>query len=141
LTIGLQNLIILQTMSRFDKLFASSSANNQNWKQLKSESQLIELLEESKQKPVAIFKHSTRCGISHMVKDKVESQYDFKKQDLSFYFLDLLNYRPISNAVAQKLNVPHQSPQLILLKGGNVVHNASHHMIDLNNIKTHLRAL
>jgi bacillithiol system protein YtxJ len=113
----------------------------ENWNNLSSLEQLEKAIEESKVKPVAIFKHSVRCGISHHVKDRIASDYDLKPNELSFYYLDLITYRPISNKIAERLNVPHQSPQLILLKDGDVVYDASHQMIDLNHIRNHLREL
>ncbi len=44
-----------------------------------------------------------------------------------FYFLDLLKYRSISNLIARKFDIPHQSPQLILIKDGEVVDHSSHY--------------
>lgn len=113
----------------------------EHWKQLNSLDQFESLIEESWEKPVAIFKHSIRCGISHHVKDRIASDYDLKPHELSFYYLDLITNRSVSNIVAEKLNVPHQSPQLILLRDGNVIYDASHQMIDLNHIRNHLREL
>ncbi|TNF08335.1 MAG: DUF2847 family protein, partial [Bacillota bacterium] len=42
------------------------------------------------------------------------------------YFLDLLNHRDVSNEIANRFQVVHQSPQLILIKNGVAVYNASH---------------
>ncbi|MFY0672815.1 MAG: bacillithiol system redox-active protein YtxJ [Bacteroidia bacterium] len=120
---------------------SSALSASHYWQDLNSTDQIDGLIEESKNKPVAIFKHSIRCGISHHVKDRIESDYDIKPNELSFYYLDLITNRPVSNRVADVLNVPHQSPQLILLKDGDVVYDASHHMINLNHIRTHLREL
>ena len=57
-------------MSFFDNMFLGGD-KHEHWLDLKKETQLHDLFNESKQKPVAIFKHSTRCGISHMVKDQL----------------------------------------------------------------------
>jgi bacillithiol system protein YtxJ len=51
------------------------------------------------------------------------------------YFLDLIEYRLISNEIASRFNVIHQSPQMIVLKNGVAIYNASHESIDANNIK------
>ena len=51
------------------------------------------------------------------------------------YFLDLLNFREISSKIAQDLNVQHQSPQLIVLKNGEVLHHASHSDISAETLK------
>jgi bacillithiol system protein YtxJ len=42
------------------------------------------------------------------------------------YYLDLLEFRPISNEIAGRFGVMHQSPQIILIKNGNAVYTASH---------------
>jgi bacillithiol system protein YtxJ len=55
--------------------------------------------------------------------------------DVELYFLDLIEYRLISNEIASRFNVIHQSPQMIVLKNGVAIYNASHESIDANNIK------
>ena len=51
-----------------------------------------------------------------------------------FYYLDLLNHRDISNEIAQKFSVVHQSPQIVVIENGQVIHHASHDNIDLSLI-------
>ncbi len=105
------------------------------WEELTEMSQLDSILEESTSQPVAIFKHSTSCGISHHVKTTLEEAWDFEAEDIKVYYLDLLAFRPISNEVAKKFDVIHQSPQFILIKGGEAVKNWSHYSISNKNIK------
>jgi bacillithiol system protein YtxJ len=97
-------------------------------------------MELSKDKPVAILKHSTRCGISAMATNGLKEDWDLTQDQVLFYYLDLLVYRDVSNAVAAHLRVPHQSPQLIVLKDGKVAYTASHHMIDCPSLKRALLA-
>ncbi|WP_010177929.1 bacillithiol system redox-active protein YtxJ [Aquimarina agarilytica] len=99
------------------------------WIPLTEMSQLDEIKEKSKTKPQVIFKHSTRCGISSMVIKQFEATYSLDENQVDVYYLDLLNYRPISLQIAEKFSVMHQSPQLIALKNGEVVGHASHHDI------------
>jgi bacillithiol system protein YtxJ len=108
------------------------------WETLTDINQLETILEESKKQPVAIFKHSTTCGISHYIKSNLENDWDFAPEDIKLYYLDLLAFRPISNEVANQLRVVHQSPQFILLKNGEVVNNWSHHSISSATIKKEL---
>ena len=54
--------------------------------------------------------------------------------DADVYYLDLITYRPISNAIAEELNVVHQSPQAIVLVGGKVIYDASHSDISATTI-------
>ena len=91
------------------------------------------IAENSKSKLQLIFKDSTRCGISKMVIKQFEAEYDFEAQ-VDAYYLDLLNYRPISAAIAEKFEVEHQSPQLVVIKNGVAVHYASHHDISAKAI-------
>lgn len=98
----------------------------QGWKNLKTEEDLQTAIEESKIRPVVIFKHSTTCGISAHKFYDMETDWQSSPEEIGFYYLDLLAYRPISNLVAQQLGVMHQSPQIIVLKDGKAVANASH---------------
>ncbi len=105
------------------------------WIDLTSIDQLLEIQEQSKITPVVIFKHSTRCVISRMVLREFERSFPEKGSSCCLYFLDLLAYRDISNKIAATFQVFHQSPQLIVIKNGEAVYNASHNEIKANAIK------
>jgi len=105
-----------------------------NWNTLDSVEQLDTLIEESQTQAVAIFKHSTTCSISAMAKNRLERQWKFSEAEAKIYYLDLLSYRAISNEIASRFGVTHQSPQLILLKGGKPVYDASHNMISARDL-------
>ena len=105
------------------------------WKVLTNANEIDELKKLSFEKPVAVFKHSTRCGISSMAKFELENGWDIDSDALSLYYLDLLAYRNVSNSVAEALGVVHQSPQLLLLKDGEVVFYTSHHGVHLSGLK------
>lgn len=104
------------------------------WIPLTSLEQLEEIKEESKTTAVLIFKHSTRCGISSMVIKRFESLFSAEHKSLKVYYLDLLNYRSISDEVGYTFQVMHQSPQLIVVKNGVTVHHASHYDITTVNL-------
>ncbi|MDC8004937.1 bacillithiol system redox-active protein YtxJ [Aureisphaera galaxeae] len=116
-------------------LFGSNKDNSEReqkelpWKRLTSVDQLSQIVAESKTKPVAIFKHSTRCGISRMVLRNFEGTYDLDPENMHLYYLDLLAYRDVSDEVGFRFQVLHQSPQLIVIKNGVAVAHASHHGI------------
>lgn len=114
-------------MGLMKTIFGSGQQDNTdfNWKMLNEMDQLDKIVELSKKKPVLIFKHSTRCGISRAVLKAFERK--FKDVDADFYYLDLLQHRDISNEIATKFNVQHQSPQLLVLKEGEVVKHDSHY--------------
>lgn len=105
-----------------------------NWIPLTSLEQLAEIKEASKTKTVLIFKHSTRCGISRMVMKQLENLFTEEHQSLKVYYLDLLNYRNISDEVGYTFQVMHQSPQLLIIKNEVSVHNASHYDITQTNL-------
>jgi bacillithiol system protein YtxJ len=73
-----------------------------------------------------IFKHSTRCSISMMVKKRFELDWDKLPDNLSLYFLDLIKYRDLSNQVASDFSVHHESPQLLMIKDGECILDLSH---------------
>lgn len=133
-------------MSFFDSLFGSSEPNkvtNESsigWNELREIKQLDEMIETSFGKPVFIFKHSTRCGISKMVLKNFENHYDLSNDEIQPYFLDLLSHRDISNEIASRFDVIHQSPQIILIKDGKCNYTASHSDIDVDDIKEKIRS-
>jgi len=108
------------------------------WKELTSETQLDEIIKDSDNKPVAIFKHSTRCGISTRAKFVLEEEWDYKEEELDFYYLDLLQHRNISNKIAEVTGVQHQSPQVILIKKGDPVYEETHHAISAKELREYL---
>jgi bacillithiol system protein YtxJ len=105
------------------------------WQRLTQMEQLDEIMEISKSIPVAIFKHSTRCGISSMALRQFEGSYDIEPDKMRIYYLDLLSFRDISNEVGIRFQVMHQSPQLIVIKNEVVVHSASHHGIRASSLE------
>ena len=129
-------------MGLFDKIFKNNEGERSGetealpWIEMNSSEDLSKAINESQQETVAIFKHSTRCGVSRMVLKMFES--DLKKLDFEntkFYFLDLIAHREVSNEIADKLNVRHESPQLIVLRNNEVVHHSSHQSISAGKIK------
>jgi len=117
-------------MGLFGDIFKQKeeTISNFNWIPLTTIAQLDEILANSTNNTQAIFKHSTRCGISSMVIKQFEKQNE-NLENMDFYYLDLLRYREISNEIAIKFAVPHQSPQLIVIKDNKVVVHDSHHGI------------
>ena len=105
-----------------------------DWLALTDDVQLDEIVAQSEEKPIIIFKHSTRCSVSRMALKQFENEFDFQDK-FTPYFLDLLEYRPISNAIATRFEVEHQSPQLLVIKDGIAIHDASHSAIAAENLQ------
>ncbi len=121
-------------MSFLDR-FRNNSALQDGWLEMTQPEQLQTAIQQSFEKPVVLFKHSTRCGISVGAKYALEEHWDFKEDEMIFYYLDLINYRSISNAIAEELGVIHQSPQVIILRNGKPVHTTTHHSINTSDLK------
>lgn len=121
-------------MSFIKKLFGTSTevedTKNLPWIPINTMEQLSEIEAKSITKTQVIFKHSTRCGISRMVLSQFENDFDASSTNLDLHFIDLLNHRDISNAIAERFNVVHESPQLLIIKNGTAVANASHGAIN-----------
>ncbi|WP_242204205.1 bacillithiol system redox-active protein YtxJ [Aestuariivivens insulae] len=99
------------------------------WIPLIGAEQLSDIVAKSKIRPQVIFKHSTRCGISSMVMNQFVDAYNVKEDALDLYYLDLISYRELSNEVANKFQVVHESPQLLVVVDGAVVDHESHGQI------------
>ena len=104
-----------------------------NWIRLTTEAQLDEIREKSATVPQVIFKHSTRCGTSSMVLDRFERAS--QPANIDFYFLDLLQYRNISNRISEDFHVYHESPQVLLIKNGECVYDESHMGIRIDDLE------
>lgn len=109
-----------------------------NWIELKSIEQAKELINSSTEKPVLFFKHSTRCSISNMAKDRLERKWNIDDSKISPIYLDLLNHRDVSNFLAEELNIEHQSPQVILVKDKKATYSETHSMINVDGISEEL---
>ena len=106
------------------------------WNELVHVNQLDTLLKESINKPVLIFKHSTRCSISRATLDRLERNWNNEEMAMvKPYFLDLISYRDISNKIADEFEIEHESPQVIILKNGKAVYDSSHMAINYATLK------
>jgi len=125
-------------MGIFDSMFKSQ--NKPLWPGITIQSKLnLEvLIADSFTRPQLIFKHSTRCSISRYVLSDFISHFTYSSDEFTAHYLDLLNYREISSQIAEQFVVTHQSPQLLVVKNGKVVANASHEGINDLQLSTFL---
>lgn len=128
-----------QNMSFLNSIFGDSEKSDSqkskiNWIPLTNLTQLEDIQTLSNVKPVVIFKHSTRCSISRMALKQFEREYDLE-ETVDAFFLDLIEHRDVSNEIANRFNVYHESPQLILIKNGKAVYDVSHSDIDAEALK------
>jgi bacillithiol system protein YtxJ len=123
----------------FSNIFGGSEKQDEsngkiNWIPLTFLEQLDEIVAFSNEKPAVIFKHSTRCSVSRFALKQFENEFDLEDK-VDAYFLDLLEHRDISNEIASRFGVYHQSPQLLLIKEGKSVYDVSHSDIDAEELK------
>lgn len=128
-------------MSFFKNIFSTSEEENTSskvtWIQFTNINQLNEIITQSVIQPVVIFKHSTRCSVSRMALRYFENEFN-SSDKVILYFLDLLEHRAISNEIAARFEVIHQSPQLLLISNGKCIYNASHSSIEADSLKRYL---
>lgn len=128
-------------MGIFDGIFGSGNTEKSSkltWNHITDLNDLDTIKTNSVGKPQIIFKHSTRCGISRMVLNQFEKAYNYDDQAFDLYYLDLLQYRSISNQISETFEVYHQSPQILIIKNGIAVAHESHADINDLNLNQYL---
>ena len=111
------------------------------WNALTAEKQIEQIREESKESPVLIFKHSTRCNISRTTLDRLERNWrDDEMPGVKPYYLDLISYRNISNQLAEVFDVEHESPQVLIIKDQVSAYHRSHFEIDYTQIREAIKS-
>lgn len=129
-------------MSFFKNIFGENkSEENENenveakFFTLNAKEQFDEIDEISHSKPVVLFKHSTRCIISRTVLKQFDVEFNFTEDKMDWFLLDLLNFRDLSNEIADRYNVTHQSPQIVVIRNGKAIFNESHDSISVADLK------
>lgn len=105
-------------------------------KEMKSATDLEAALNVSQEQPVLLFKHSTACPVSGAAYHRVQAYLNEAGPDAPpVYMVKVIESRPVSNEIAQRLQVTHQSPQMLLVQNRQAVWNASHGAIDARAIE------
>jgi bacillithiol system protein YtxJ len=107
-----------------------------NWHPINEVEQLEQIKAASFTNPQVIFKHSITCSISRMALDRFERAET--PINVDFHYLDLLNFRSISNEIASFFQVHHESPQILLIKDGECIYDESHYGIMMDELKSFL---
>ena len=95
-------------------------------KALQGLDELDRVLAASGDRPLLLFKHSRTCGTSAEALDELVAHMDEGRADASYAMVTVQTHRDVSNAVARKLGVRHETPQALLVLDGRVVWSASH---------------
>ncbi len=84
------------------------------------------LFAQSEKTPVFIFKHSLTCGISQAAFAEYQRFAQQPAGAALCALIEIQNARDVSNAIAARTGIRHESPQAILLRDGQAVWHASH---------------
>lgn len=116
----------------------STSPAARTFTSLSTPDQFEALLAESAERPVVLFKHSPTCGTSAMAYDELSDLLDGEGGEI--HLLDVLRSRPLSQAVAVRLGVRHESPQVFVLSGGAVRWHGSHYRVTADAVRKALQS-
>jgi bacillithiol system protein YtxJ len=105
------------------------------WTELQHPGQLEKIDALSRTEPVLIFKHSTRCFTSADALDRLEREWEDAGTSLRPFFLDVLQHRDISSAIAERYGVKHESPQALVIRNGECVRSQSHMKIRVKELE------
>ncbi len=109
-----------------------------NWNVLEHISDVDALVNLSQSVPCVIFKHSIRCNISHIAKSRLETRWNFSKDEVEPFYLDLIQYRTVSNHIAERFAVHHESPQVLLIHQGECTYESSHLDISVDELRENM---
>ncbi len=108
-------------------------------KELTSKVEWETAMDDSLNKPVLLFKHSTTCPISAGAWREYQSFLaDSPAPDVTYTSVKVIEEKPLSNLITEQTGVTHQSPQVILIKNKEVIWNASHGNITKQELHKHL---
>lgn len=110
------------------------------WSNLVDINQLEAIKQASFSRVQLIFKHSTRCSLSSIVQSRLSALNDLNLP-IDLHYLDLIQFRSVSNSIAELFQVEHESPQIIILYKSEATYDESHLDISIDEIAEHLEFL
>ena len=90
---------------------------------------------ESRERPVLLFKHSRTCGVSAEALDELRAHLDRDDAGATYKMVTVQSHRQVSDEVADRLGVRHETPQAILIRDGRPVWKASHFRITADALR------
>lgn len=103
------------------------------WSFIEQAADIETIKAKSNEKPVVIFKHSTSCSISATALNRFERNWN-SEANADVFMLNLLQHRDLSNQITTDFGVPHQSPQILVIKNGESVYDESHFGISAEKV-------
>jgi bacillithiol system protein YtxJ len=95
--------------------------------------ELEQALNDSHEQPVLFFKHSHTCGISAEALDELRAHLDQRaaaRAAVRYAIVTVQTHREVSNEIAARLGVRHETPQAILVRAGRAIWTASHFRVN-----------
>jgi bacillithiol system protein YtxJ len=110
-----------------------------NLEELKSIQELDHALDESRERPVLLFKHSLTCPTSTRAFSELRSYLNNADPRISYKLITVQTARAVSDEAASRLRIEHKSPQAILVRNGRELWNASHYDITASALDQAIR--
>lgn len=111
-----------------------------DWERMVDTEGIDKIIQRSGLKPQFIFKHSTRCPVSSQAYMEVSSVTEEILDDVDINYVDVISERNVSQEIARRFDIEHESPQILLIENNNVVWSASHFDIEAETIVAHAKA-
>jgi bacillithiol system protein YtxJ len=97
--------------------------------------ELERLLADSGDRPLLLFKHSFTCGVSAEALDELVNHLNGEADEARYAMVTVQTHRDVSNAVAARLGIRHETPQAILIRDGRAIWSASHFRVNAAEIQ------
>lgn len=98
-------------------------------------------LEKSNEQAVLIIKHSTACPISADAWEEAQAGVkEMSESEAEFVFVKVIESRPVSQKIAEDIEIKHESPQAILIKNKKAVWDTSHSDITKQAVQNAIRS-
>ncbi len=104
-----------------------------NFIEVNSSEELDRLFEQSNEKPIVLFKHSLTCPISSGVYQEISNA------DADVHLIIVQHARALSNQIAERTGIRHESPQAIVIKNGKPVYNAAHYDVTAGDVESSIK--
>lgn len=108
------------------------------YRELTSIEEWENVFQQSDDKPVVVFKHSTTCPVSANAHEEFSNYLNgAPKDNIDYVLVKVIESRPVSNKIAEDTGVKHESPQIIYIDKKAKVWTASHWSVT----KAHISAV
>jgi bacillithiol system protein YtxJ len=105
------------------------------FKEITCSQELGQIMDESCQRQIILFKHSTTCPISSRAWREVQNFIKESSDEVLVGMIKVIESRSVSNQVTEELGLKHQSPQVLFVRDRQVLWHASHQEVTQANLK------